>query len=294
MSDNNDLLDRLSNNPSDIEAASDAVADPVEEAAVEPAEETIARLNSDEAEVTPIPVLIDDVIDEINPRNAAEEALRRAAEEERLGRDIVREYEDMYYGDQDTARQRAKAEELASKSGVREKLRKLDWKPKIFPTEGLAGDERTWSSLAHLSFLLTLGAGIVNGFFPLVLMFIPLVIYFSFRDRSRFVAFNALQGFASQLVMIVGWPIMFIVGTLIYGIAMLIAGVASIVLIGIPFLLLFTALYLLFVGGMLLLPVAMSILSLMGAYHNYTGKDFRYPFIANWIDRQSSGGIQTV
>ncbi|MFC1959884.1 DUF4870 domain-containing protein [Chloroflexota bacterium] len=270
MSDNNDLLDRLSTAPPETE-------------------------NYDtEAEATPIPVLIDDVMNDIDPRDTAEEALRRAAEEERQGRDIIREYEDKYYGRGETAQQRTKADELASKSGVREKLRKLDWKPKVYPASGLDKDERLWSGLAHLSFLLTLGAGFATGFLPLVLMFAPLVIYFGFRDKSRFVTFNALQSFALQLLMIVGWPVVFVVGSLIYGMAMLVAGVASIVLIGIPFLLLFTALYLVFVGGMLLLPLAMIVLSIMGGYHNYNGKDFRYPFIANWIERQTSGGIQTV
>src|SRR5262245_2287069 len=56
-------------------------------------------------------------------------------------------------------------------------------------------DERVWAMLAHLSTLLNL----VTGFLGPVA---ALVIYLAYKDRSRYVAYQAFQSFVFQLI---GW-----------------------------------------------------------------------------------------
>lgn len=68
---------------------------------------------------------------------------------------------------------------------------------------GLTADERLWAMLAHLSALL--------GYVVLLGQYIaPLVIYLVYRERSRFVAFHALQALYFQLALLILWVIVFI------------------------------------------------------------------------------------
>lgn len=256
MSRDNDLLDRLSGNPPD----------------------------DDFNDATPIPVRI-----ERDARSAADEALRRAREEERQGEEIVREYESKYYGTRETASRRKRAEELA-RSKYRTTMRRIEWRISNQPVEGLTADERLWATIAHLSFLLTgITAIVTDGWAVLAMMFVPLAIYFNFREKSDFIAFHALQAFAAQVIGTIGWAVMLAVGSVVFSIAIAVSAVASVILIGIPFVIVFSLLFVVFVLMMLLLPVAILILSLVGAGNTYGGRDFRYPVIAQWIDQQVAG-----
>ncbi|HEY5269895.1 MAG TPA: DUF4870 domain-containing protein, partial [Anaerolineales bacterium] len=58
-------------------------------------------------------------------------------------------------------------------------------------------DERTWGMLSHLSVLLNL----VTGFGGPIA---ALIIYLVYKDRSRFVAYHALQSLVFQLIWWVG------------------------------------------------------------------------------------------
>jgi len=240
------------------------------------------RLDAPPRTGTPIPVRV-----EPDPRVAARKALRRAEEEALLGLAGAREYEATYYDGGRTTSKRKRAEATAQRA-YRRLLHDIDWQPRSYPVEGVTGDERLWAALAHGSFLLTaLTAVVASGWAVLALVFVPLLIYAGFRDRSRFVAFHALQAFAAQVVGTIGWVVILIIGTLIFAVAIALAAVASIVLIGIPFLLLFIVLYVVFALAMLLLPLAIVILSIAGAVNTYSGRDFRYPVIAGWIERQT-------
>ena len=39
------------------------------------------------------------------------------------------------------------------------------------------------------------------------------------------------------------------------------------------------------------LPIAMIFYSTVAAIETYNGRDYRYPFIARWVDRQLAGGL---
>ncbi|GAB4473050.1 MAG: hypothetical protein Kow0088_08050 [Anaerolineales bacterium] len=127
------------------------------------------------------------------------------------------------------------------------------------------GDERTWGMLSHLSVLVNL----VTGFGGPIAAFI---IYLVYRNRSRYIAYHALQSVIFQLI---GW---YGGGTLI-GIMWAIVGVLSALIIGvvlIPFALVFTLIF-----G--LLPLGTLIYGCYGAYQVNQGKDFRYWLVGDWV-----------
>src|ERR687898_3219759 len=118
-------------------------------------------------------------------------------------------------------------------------------------------EEKTMSVLAHLSIFLNL----VTGFLGPVA---ALIIWLVYRDRSSNVAFQALQSMWYQ----VAWLVVLIAGWTV-------TGILTIVLI-----------------GFLLMP-AMALISVVpfvhGAYAAYRVKrdgEYRYPFIADMIERR--------
>lgn len=121
-------------------------------------------------------------------------------------------------------------------------------------------EERTWSLIAHLSILLNLFTAVLG---PLV----ALVIYFVFRDRSKYIAYQSFQSFLFQLIFWVG------AGFLI-GIMWALTGILSIVLI-----------------GLCLIPIACVIslvplvalgYGIVGAIKTGQGEDFRYWLVGDW------------
>jgi len=58
-------------------------------------------------------------------------------------------------------------------------------------------EERTWAMLAHLSVLLNLVTGFLGGI-------AAIIIYFVYKDRSRFVAYHAMQSFIFQSITWIG------------------------------------------------------------------------------------------
>jgi uncharacterized protein len=116
-------------------------------------------------------------------------------------------------------------------------------------------EEQTWSMVAHLSVL----AGLI-GLIP----FGALLVWLIYKDKSPRVRFHAAQALWNQiawLVIIVGWTFLSILLTL--------------VLIG--FLTIF------------LVPLLALVPLIQGCYAAYKvnqGVDYRYPFIADQVDRE--------
>lgn len=130
--------------------------------------------------------------------------------------------------------------------------------PAIQPLSG--SEERTWAMLAHLSVLVNLVTGSLG---PAV----ALVIFLIFKDRSKYVAFQALQATLFQLVWWLGaW--------LVLGVLWAITGLMSIVLIGL--------LCIPFVCVLSLLPVYPLVHGTIGAIRCSAGDDFEYFWIGSW------------
>jgi uncharacterized protein len=120
-----------------------------------------------------------------------------------------------------------------------------------------AQDERTWSMLAHLSILLDLITAIGG---PIA----ALVIWLVYKDRSQKVAFHALQSLWYQVAWIVIIFAYVIVSTIL-----------TVVIIGI---------FMFFLLPLIaLIPI---VHQCYAAYKVYQGVDYRYPVIADMIDRE--------
>ena len=134
--------------------------------------------------------------------------------------------------------------------------------PPLSPPVPLSdADARTWAMLAHLSVLLNL----VTGFFGPVG---ALIIYFVFKDRSRYVAYQALQSLIFQLVWWVG-------GGFLTVALFALGGFLSFILIGL----------LCFPLALLtgLMPIVAVIYGIVAGIQCYQGQDFRYWLVGDWV-----------
>lgn len=122
-------------------------------------------------------------------------------------------------------------------------------------------EEKNWAMFAHLSVLVNLFTAILG---PVV----AAVIYFTYRDRSRYVAYQALQSLILQLIVWVG-------GGILIGGAWAITGILSIFVVGlclIPFAILIS-----------FIPVIAPVYGIIAAIRTSQGEDFKYWLIGDWV-----------
>ncbi len=133
--------------------------------------------------------------------------------------------------------------------------------------EAPSPEERQWAMLAHLTILLNL-VTLIGG--PLA----ALVIFVVYRERSRYVAFHALQALVFQLVTWLGVGALAVFMTLVVSVlAMFIIGFFLLPL------LCFLA----------LIPLASLVYGVMAAVACSRGEDFRYWLIGDWIAMTFNG-----
>ncbi|MDF1519413.1 MAG: DUF4870 domain-containing protein [Brevefilum sp.] len=121
--------------------------------------------------------------------------------------------------------------------------------------------ERIWAMLAHLSVLLNLFTGFFGGI-------AAIIIYFIHKDRSRFVAYHAMQSFIFQVIT---W---------------LAAGLvaAFFITIGSVFAIFIIPLLCLVPGFLILLLMPTSLIyGVVGAVQVNNGEDFRYWQVGDWV-----------
>ena len=124
-----------------------------------------------------------------------------------------------------------------------------------------SSEENTLAMFAHLSILLNL----VTGFLGLVP---ALIIYFAYKDRSRYVAYQSLQAVVFQLVYFFG--------------AAILAGIVA--LISTPLVLVCIGLFGLVLALLLaLVPVGALIYGIVAAVETYHGRDFQYWLVGQWV-----------
>lgn len=237
----------------------------------------------------------------------------------RLGNDsdqIVREYEQRYQGQEEAARNGEQSH--AYYHDDRPRKRKNDDDSSIwgrawsnsrnyarrykvppahrYPTrpryQQVSDDERLWAALAHGSAIFTFIIMVSTGFLGVVLsVLIPMGIYLAFRNRSQFVAFHAMQAFTMQVVGTIGALALALAGTFVLVPLIVVSAIFSIVLIGIPFLLFFIALLLLVWLASLGLTLLMVIYGVIAAFAAWNGSNYRYPYVADWVDDQLHKGF---
>lgn len=131
------------------------------------------------------------------------------------------------------------------------------------PIPALSTDEeRTWAVLAHLS-------AVLNAFTGFLGLVAALVIYLVYKERSRFVAFHAMQSLVMQAVLWLG-------GGIIATVFGLITGALSIVLIGLCLVPLAILLG--------LIPLISLVYGVVGAVQVGQGVDFRYYKMGDWAE----------
>ena len=124
-----------------------------------------------------------------------------------------------------------------------------------------AEEERTWAMLAHLSVLVNLFTGFLGGIFAIV-------IYFIYKDRSRFVAYHAMQSFLFQTIT---WLAAGLIATFF-------------ITVGSVFAILIIPLLCLVPGFLILLAIPASLIyGVVGAVQVNNGEDFRYWQVGDWV-----------
>lgn len=122
-------------------------------------------------------------------------------------------------------------------------------------------EERQWAMFAHLGVLVNLISGFLG---PLV----PLAIYFIYKDRSRYVAYQSLQALIFQLIWWIG-------GGALTGVAWAITGTLSAFVIGlicVPFACIISA-----------MPLAALGYGVYAGIQCNQGVDFKYWLIGDWM-----------
>ena len=144
-------------------------------------------------------------------------------------------------------------------------------KPQPQPAESLApltpSEERTWAMLAHLSIVLNLVTGLLG-------LVGALVIYLVYQNRSRYVAYHALQSLIFQSIVWLG-------GGILAAVTWAITGVLSAILVGllcIPIALVIS-----------LIPLGGVVYGIVGGIQCNQGQDFRYWLVGDWVRGTLSG-----
>jgi len=115
--------------------------------------------------------------------------------------------------------------------------------------------------LAHLSILLNLVTGLLG-------LVGALIIYLVYQNRSRYVAYHALQSLIFQLIVWLG-------GGILTGVAWAITGVLSAILVGLLCIPLALVISLIPLGGV--------IYGIIGGIQCSQGQDFRYWLVGDWV-----------
>jgi len=194
---------------------------------------------------------------------------RAAATEPASGNDVVREYEVRY---QEPRRMRAT--------------------PRSYSTMNISDEEKLWSAIAHGSIWVTLLSGFATGGFSVPLsVFVPLVIYFMFRKKSDYIVFHSMQAFVLQLIATVGVLALAVVGGTAWLIGMIVSLLAVFVLAGIVLVPLWGIVGIVLALTIFFTPLVALVFGTIAVVETYNKRDYRYPFIARWIDRQLAGGV---
>lgn len=176
-----------------------------------------------------------------------------------------------------------------------EKVVKPRAMPRSYSTMNVSEEEKLWAAVAHGSAWVTFLGGLLSvGVIVPISVFVPLIIYFMFRKRSDYVAFHALQAFVLQLIGTVGAMLLLIVGGIVWGVGMVIAVLAVVILVGFVLIPVWALVGVALALVVMVLPLAMALYATLATIETYHGRDYRYPVIAKWVDRQLAGNYLTV
>ena len=202
---------------------------------------------------------------------------------------LVREYERKYRGFRES-----ESPDVQRASGTYMPPPKAKVAPRTvnyYRSTNVTESERNWAMLAHLSVLLTLLIGIpTGGLATLLTVFVPLMIYFYYREKSEYVAYHALQAFAVQVLGTIGWVAILAAGMIVGTLLIVVLAITIVGLLVVPFVAIGMVL---FAVASLGLPIGMVVFGLIAAWEAYQGKWYQVPYVGRWIERQMHGGFLT-
>ena len=153
--------------------------------------------------------------------------------------------------------------------------------------ENVSAEDRKLAIIAHGSILLTFVISITTGgigtFAPIL---VPFLLWLVYRDRSPYVAFHALQATLYQIGLIALF--LALAGTLatILLVVWLITAVLSMLVVGLV--LIPVALFITAIAGIILalFPLAGLAYGLAAAWEVYNTDNFRYYWLADWLENR--------
>ncbi len=152
-------------------------------------------------------------------------------------------------------------------------------------------NERFWATLAHAMGPIMI-AFMFFGDGPqwLGLLAISGGVYMYYSDKSPFVKYHARQAFFMQLFGTIGWFAVFMglifVGIPVWIVLMVVSAILIIVLVGLILLPIAIASWPLLLMASFAMPLSTAILGAIGAWETWHGRDFKYPRLADWLDKK--------
>ena len=151
---------------------------------------------------------------------------------------------------------------------------------------GPTQSERYWAILAHLTAVLTFIVAVSTaGLGHIVGLLVPLAMYVYFSNRSRYVAYHALQATVFQATAGILYVVAAALSGAMVAVAWTVAGVLTFVLVGIALIPLALGLTLAAGAELVGLPALALFYSLYGAYLVYQGREFDYPVVGRLVAR---------
>ena len=157
------------------------------------------------------------------------------------------------------------------------------------PHLGLTREEMNWAALAHGSILLTLLLGISTGGIAAILgPIVPAIIWYAFRDKSEYVEEQARQATIFQLAGLLALLALVVVGAVLVATGWVVSAVLVVLLVGLLLLPVMAVVTLLWGVAIVALPIAQVVYGCYAAVETYSGRPFRYRWVADQIDRYQS------
>lgn len=154
------------------------------------------------------------------------------------------------------------------------------------PRLGLSREEMSWAAMAHASILLTFLLGITTGGIAAILgPIVPAIIWYAFREKSEYVEEQARQATIFQLAGILALLALVVVGAILVAAGWVVSAVLVILLVGLLLLPVMAIVTLLWGVAIVALPIAQVIYGCYAAVEAYSGRPFRYKWVADQIDR---------
>jgi uncharacterized Tic20 family protein len=156
--------------------------------------------------------------------------------------------------------------------------------PEIKPET--TSEERTWAALAHISGILTLLVSLGTlGAGGILFVFVPFVIYLIYKDKSRYVANQAAQAFALQVVGTVGFLLAFLIWILVLIFFWLITAVLCVILIGIVLVPVGAVLSVVLPIAWAAIPFVLGAYAIAAAVQTANGNDYQYPYLGRYVTK---------